>query len=182
MVPVGAVGVGELLPVLHRPHEHLVSVDGGQRQQFVDDVGELISTAGIGVRPGQLPYLIDTELPSRQRFVASGQVGAQPGGAHPLDHRGVGDPDRRLHPRTHRHVSVFPEQLAAVSGGDDRRRFRLQLADLPLHLPKSGRQLTGVERLEVDPAVRLRDTRTNSRTQYDRGVSALRRRLGDRDE
>ncbi len=52
MVAVGTVGVGEPLPVPHRPHEHLMRMTPGQVHQFVDHRSELVATTRVGIRPG----------------------------------------------------------------------------------------------------------------------------------
>ncbi len=143
----------------------------GPGHQFVDHVGELVAATRVGVRPGQLPYLIHAETTGGERLMAHRHLGAQPGGTHPLGHRGIGGPDRRFHPRAHRNVTVVAEQLPAISGGDDRRGLRLQLADRPLHLPQPGRQRPPIEGLEIIPAARLRALQRTHVPEYDQGVS-----------
>ena len=70
VVAVGAIGIGELFPLAGDAAEHLEGVGGGHVDQSVDAGGELVAAARVGVQPGELTDLVDTEPAGRQRVGA----------------------------------------------------------------------------------------------------------------
>lgn len=116
---------------------------------------------------GELPHLGEAESSGGEFVVTNGQVGAQTGGAHPVRHLAVGDPDRRLHPAAHRHVAVVAERLPSIRRRDDRHRHCLQPADRPLHVTEAGGELSGIERIDAGAEGHHHDVhrlRTTNRT------------------
>ena len=77
VVAVGAVGIGELFPLAGDAAEHLEGVGGGHVDESVDAGGELVAAARVGVQPGELADLVDTEPAGRQRVGARRERGGR---------------------------------------------------------------------------------------------------------
>ena len=149
VVAVGAVGVGELFPLTGGCLEHFERVGRGQLDEPVDAGGELVAAARVGVQPGQLADLVDTEAAGGQRVGAGREVAYEFGGADTVGDGHVGDTERSFDPAAHRDMAVVTEHLTAVGLGDDRHSNGFQLADRALHIPQPPSQLTAVEHTDV---------------------------------
>ena len=97
-VVLSAISVGDALPLAHGAHERLVRVRLGEADELVGDGTHLLAAARVGVGPGELTYLSDTETAGSQLAAALRKGGDELGPVGDLD---IGRPERRLHPTAH---------------------------------------------------------------------------------
>jgi hypothetical protein len=148
VVAVGAIEVGERLPALHDPPEVIERQRLGVPDEQVFAVGELVATARVGPRPGQLTDLGHPHRAGGEGLPAGGQILQEPDGAEAGGGVSPGPVGCRQAPAAHAAMPVLGPHRPPLGVPHHGHDGVLHHAGQPLQLLQTLGQLAPVERVK----------------------------------